>query len=1201
MNYAPEKVGINKTSATLFIGVGGIGSEIITRIAEMCRDGETGNIRFVAMDTNVNDLRGVKGSKANVTLIQTSSPQTVLDYLRHDDDARLKWFPNNTTMYSKTVSEGAGQVRAISRLALNATIKTGEIQKLYKAIDSLFLKDGEELKQALRVIVVSSACGGTGSGIAMTVGMMVRKYLQKHYREKSLIVRGFLLLPGVMDTVIKTEVERESLRRNGYATVKEINAFMIKASGFCGVRKDLERFDDLHIDIPTTSSGVERLDNLPFDFCFLLDRVDQSQESMQTLDQYKDFAARSLYEQNIGPMQRDAFSMEDNIIKEVSNGDNLGRNRFGGIGASVVRYPYEDIADYIAYSRAMDRIGDGDTVGEWIKYDKKYSEARAEFKKKRATSNEPAPELSEIYIAEVNRGEKRFDNDIKRYLSNDPEKVEEETLKTVNNFLKQYENELLKEFLKMPEIKGLMITVNSLAIEKQYDSNEEDRGHAVENLAAVRSYESIVKSRAASVAKSKARSLMYDAPAITSQDVKPFHIERLLRSNDGAMHPNAMRYMLYLLKNNMDARYKKSKSRAEDAFRQLMIYSPQADNEDFFDVKARYSKEKERNFDQVCAIENMDLGLIDKISGGFNPLWNKLNELFPAYVAAVNAYRDEVIKEAAYDVARNYVAQLCAELERFFNSFEAKVVSLSRRKDEIVQKLKFNKGDSVRNVCATREQLDMLMDMCPEGSEGLLLPDKLNAQIFENIKKNAECDRLAAYDTYGSYVKTDIFDDVVLDYFRESIRRDCDEVINLNIIRAIITEQKLQAFINENSLKGPDEDIVVPVISDESRYSYLKDTVDSGRKLASPGISCANFNEPRDVPLCAYNKSLDDIREFNVKQTLESIGISPRAADSVSKYEIRFFNALYNITPDKLARFRSPEACASDGQSSDDSGIYYKAYHDYIKKIGPDSTKCATISLHIDKRWDSITEMPEISMDEHNKEMMKIHSALIYGVVHGMLRTHPSSKYDSAKRIYALEDTEGELTALIVSNETECDEFYEVLDSLYRDRASVAKIESMAKERRKYDEQANHRYNESAFMRDVMSFEVSDIHAAPTSLFEIPLAYYNSLPRAKLDDNELAIMTDSVIKVLEEEVDRYEQESDKAPFLSKLLEEQFRLFVRNFKNDAYNVGDSLRRNTDISDNRVVNIAFRKVSNKLEKLRTFNFVDKIEELRELIKS
>ena len=1202
MSNKKEKIGINTTPATLFVGCGGIGSKIVTRVAQRCAPGEAKNIRFVAMDTDANDLRGVKSTGANITYVQTSSPQSVYDYLKNDTEARTKWFPCNTTMYSKTVSEGAGQVRAISRLALNATIKTGQIQKLYKAIDDLFLKDGEDLKQALRVVICSTAAGGTGSGIAMTVGMLIREYMHKHYREKSLIVRGYILLPGVLDTVISTETERESLRRNGYATIKEINAFMMKASGFCGVRKDLARFDDLHIDVPTTSGGVERLDNLPFDFCFLLDRVDSSQESMQSLDQYMTFAARSLYEQSIGPMQRKAFSMEDNIIKEFANGENLGRNRFGGIGAATLQYPYEDIADYIAYSRAIDRIGSEDNVGEWIKYDKRFAERRAEFRKKRASSIETEPVLREVYISEVNNGEQRFDNDVKRYLANDVDRVQEETQKSVRTYLKHFDDELLNEFLKLPELKGTMLMVQGLAMEKDYEGDEDLRGKASDNLGLLRGYERIVKMSAASTAKARARAILHDAPAVDSEAVKPYHLETLLKSHEGAMHPNAIRYMLYLLENELEKRTKKVKKETEDCFAQLQLFSPQADNEDYFDVKGGASKDvTEKSIDDVVALENTDVSVIQKLfGGGLKPLWEKLNEVFPAYVAAINNYRDALIKEASYSLAANYLAQLSRQFESFYNSFETKVVLLSRAKEDIVSKLKFKKGDSIRYICSTKPQMDLLLKMCPEGSEGLMLPEKLNAKVFETVKKNAESDRLAAYDTYSSYTKADVFDDVLLGYFKESVRDDCDEIINLNIIKALFTEQRLQAFLDANALKEEGEELIQPRIDDEQRNTYLRDALFAGRKLASPGISCENFNEPRELSLCSYSETLNNMREMNVQQTLESIGFNAIPSDTVSKYEISFFGAVYNITPDKLARFRSPEDCKTDEQYGAETGIYYKAYQDYVKKIGPDSTKSATISLHIDKRWDSITEMPEISLNAYKEQMIRTHMALLYGVIHGMLKTHPSSRYDADKRIYALEDTEGDLTPLVVSNGTECDEFYEVLDSLYRDRASVAKIEEMTQERRKYDEQANHRFDESAFLRDLNSFIIGDGHKAPTSAFEIPLTYFNSLPRAKLDDNELAVMIDAVIRMIKNEVNRYEQDGDKAPFLAKRLEEQFLLLVENFNNDEYNENDAIRKNSTLADNRVINVAMRKVSNTLEQLNVSNFSERILALRKLVK-
>ena len=295
---------------TLFIGVGGTGCNIVKRVAEMCRPEEKENVSFACLDTNVNDLNTVASSSANIYYVQTSNTQTVGDYLNYDEDALKNWFPKSAVIYDKTVSEGAGQVRAISRLALNATIKTGKIDKLYNAIDSLFRKDGKEMKQAMRIVMVSTASGGTGSGMILPLSMFVRDYIKNKYPNTSLIVRALILLPETLDSVITSSAERESQRRNAYATIKEINAFMMKGSGFFDVDEDLKRYSNLHVDfnVPGTNE-LKSLSLLPFDFCFLLDGQNAEDNTMISLEQYKKQAARALYEQNIGPMQANAFSV----------------------------------------------------------------------------------------------------------------------------------------------------------------------------------------------------------------------------------------------------------------------------------------------------------------------------------------------------------------------------------------------------------------------------------------------------------------------------------------------------------------------------------------------------------------------------------------------------------------------------------------------------------------------------------------------------------------------------------------------------------------------------------------------------------------------------------------------------------------------------------------------------------------------------
>ena len=128
--------------------------------------------------------------------------------------------------------------------------------------------------------------------------------------------------------------------------------------------------------------------------------------------QYEIQAAQALYEQNIGPMQKKAFSVEDNIIKEMSNPGNYGRNRFGGIGAGVIRYPYEEIADYIAYDWALDSIGGEGEAAKWSKYDNAFEVKLREARKKGLSATE-APTRAEVYTEKMNTATDNFTKDLR--------------------------------------------------------------------------------------------------------------------------------------------------------------------------------------------------------------------------------------------------------------------------------------------------------------------------------------------------------------------------------------------------------------------------------------------------------------------------------------------------------------------------------------------------------------------------------------------------------------------------------------------------------------------------------------------------------------------------------------------------------------------------------------------------------------------
>lgn len=139
--------------------------------------------RICSFDTDINELREIREANPFIKTIQTSTKLTVGEYLNIDTHARDEWFPVNGILNSKSLTEGAGQVRAISRLALDTAIRAGNMEPLHNAIEELYKLEGDSSEQALRVVIVSSLAGGTGSGLILPVALYLKIILQPNFRQ----------------------------------------------------------------------------------------------------------------------------------------------------------------------------------------------------------------------------------------------------------------------------------------------------------------------------------------------------------------------------------------------------------------------------------------------------------------------------------------------------------------------------------------------------------------------------------------------------------------------------------------------------------------------------------------------------------------------------------------------------------------------------------------------------------------------------------------------------------------------------------------------------------------------------------------------------------------------------------------------------------------------------------------------------------
>ncbi|MBQ9974319.1 MAG: hypothetical protein IJP02_05100 [Oscillospiraceae bacterium] len=1171
---------------TLFVGVGGTGCKIVKKVAEKCAPEEKENINFLCLDTNVNDLNDVLNSKSKFYWVQTSNTQTVGSYLDFDEEARKKWFPKNSVMYDKTVSEGAGQVRAISRLALNSTIKTGRIRPLYDAIDELFRKTGREMKQAMRVVIASTASGGTGSGILLPLSMFIRDYVKEKYPNTSLIVRALILLPETLDSVIDSQTERDSQARNAYATIKELNAFMMKGSGFVDLDDDLKQFSDMHVNVSIAGSDNQKsLSLLPVDFCFLMDGQDAEDSTMISIAQYIEQAAQALYEQNIGPMQKKAFSVEDNIIKEMTKPGNYGRNRFGGIGAGVIRYPYEMVADYVAYDLALDSIGGEGDASKWTKYDKAIAAYKAEQKSRGVPMSTWDPD-GKIYCDTLHNAKDPFSKDLNNTFELDGFDSR------VKRFRKSFEDQVYRVVLADKRFNSVYNAAKQWESTPSFGESENKIADALDSLSA---YRSVVEARSKDgspivegiVTRWVESVMTNEQKTITINDT--YSIESLLKNAQGEIfHPCAVRYALYRLMDEFDKEVRSTKHlRAEESIETFKSkeYEFKFTNEKVFGIESLGELEKEP-------------GLIDKLKG-YKKLNEEANQDIPAYFMALEDYCKKVAVHAAYAKAYAYVKAFSEQFEQFFSTFVYKVKDLSRQKIDLVDLLAYKKGDSFVNICATEELLQEVSSFSLQKvqKETSMLSSDINGSIFDAVKRNAIFKM--ELDNSGGYIEEDrrvnIFDDILMGYFRDSVREKCDD-IDRDIIGAIELEQNLKNRIRQRRENGG-EFQAGGQSSQSDIERHIREVVEMGGRIAAPSVQRVTNEEPREIKVCAYNRSLLDNRKYRVKDLMPN----GEAVDTVSKYEIRFYNALYNVTPDKLKKFAAPFETETGKKSA---GTYHKAYSEYARLIGPDSTKNAAISTHIDKAWDSIKSMPELDFNYQQQVIQKVHKAFVYGLIHHAIQQRPLSAVANGKKVFLYRDSTNRDVELVVPNGTLCDEFYEVLDALYVNAKVVEDIGLIKGRKRAVSEAKNCNYEDTEFFRDMAGFNLlklldddaenknydgtqssldelkkkltenkkarSDREAAkkrhrnqrwdpsemehdgeiyvenPTSLFAIPLMFYCTLPNSGRYVSEITAMVDAVIDVFREEYSKWEKPEDVKFVLCTRLTDELNLLKKNY-------------------------------------------------------
>jgi len=1119
---------------TLIVGLGGIGSQITAKLSTMITDEKLRQkINFVVLDTDVNELDRIRREHPHIRGIQTSTNMTVGDYLHLDTHTRETSFPVNPNLYRKTLSEGAGQVRAISYLAFVTAMKRGQLGPLDDAIYDLYKLESGASKQVLRVIIVSSMAGGTGSGLILPVSMYIRQFLKTKIQIPGNITRGFFILPEVLYKNVPSETMRNAFKANAYAVLRELNAFILKADDNLPPRYK----GKVNLEFPVVGSDqFETYDVLPMDFCFMFDAQNNNSSKLNTTEQYLQHAATCIYAQSIGPMNARSNSSEDNVIRTLVSGQS--RNRYAGAGASELVYPSDHILNYISLKWAAQTV-----TGKWTLFDRDYknkSKQNNQAKMKGLPYDpdiRPETEYIKTIDAEIIKNEgDAFARVVRRATYNyDPQGLTEMGPKWDEyiNALREYVSTNAEQRKDVNDVRrnvdNLMAKVKKWDTNLPEDENLENVGRAYDML---KRYREIVKQRSDDVGRVAAYSIFKsdDGTDVTLSN-EYTRIEKYLKDDNKFIHPNSVRYFLYQTLQTLKEKLAEVKTRKGEHEAEFVRFDRIFDNPASRDVVETVS-----DFKNDLASAN----IFKKIRGYAADEVRKKSRDFEAFLNTVNEYRVDFPYFIVLEEAQRFVEKLCRSFEAFYDSFDGNVDEINRRIRTSEEQYCNKAGNTIRYVCVSKKCMEKFYDRMEFTGNAIDIPDQLSRNIYKKVREHSLLPESSRSKTFFK----DIFEKEILKHFKDSLEQVYGPVIKMDIIRALEVEAEFEADIHERGLVT----------------EYVRKVINDTKELAEPFINKPRGEVSVPIPACAYNENLKGTdnpeREDFINAELRPFGgVESNDEEGITIERILFYKAIYGLFPYDLLKFAPGQISEDKKQpSGPDAGEYYKIYFDMINRIGPDPLTTKVITPHLHKYWHLISEMPDLSDDEQKQHEMKIYRALLLGLVYNKIR------YDEiGEPEYRLYLNSKVKTPLVVSNRTTCDTFWEVIDALTYNPVTVNELLNVID--RVIDDEHKRNiidFKESQFYKGLKKLDLPEISNRlkevktggndadfNMSIFGIAMAYKVTMPPEDFIDDQGQLLLETIMDTLYEQVTRLCPETECGNIYAELVLDQLDTFYKN--------------------------------------------------------
>lgn len=983
---------------TLILGIGGIGCRIAAGVSDMLSAEDREYVGVVGMDTNVNDLK--KMEEHGMKTIQTSDDRRVRDYLQLHPEY-MSWFPVNRFTVDKGMVNGAGQIRAISRLAALASEESGAFIPIEEEIKRIRKNKGTGSNGNLTVMVVGSITGGTGAGIFLQMPYYIRRLMKNADGLDAIVIRGMFIGPDITVNVNPSKINRAAVRVNGYACLKELNALYMtqvlpnsenkirleyyeksnqeeEMAAAKLLKSSLDRsgadallYDD---DFPVESLDEDRKTiassgaNIPYDYLYLIEGSSASGGiGNVALSNVENQVSHMVFTLMFTPVRDNALSVEDNmVLQDMAEG---GMNRYSSAGLCRIVFPKEIAQEYVTLCTVRSMVKD-----EWLILDRKYNDAVIDARSRQRTDGMvEIPQLKKMYPALFEKEVKGDGKLGKLYKEAFVETADHAVVSRAVSIMRTIENQV-KEVLEADEV---------IRAQSECELKEENmKKFADAEIEIGKVYTALEEYR------KLAKRLIKEKQGQLANDLFPPSWESMRNRMDSKIciyqwlyhvHPITARYLCYDLILRLEKRI---------AVLEGKIAGIDLDDylQEDFDPKEKGIQTPDAALRRIREKKMLGVVSIGDEGRKLLKLRKKVKEVSETQTDLLTDYIRFSLELSTCQTLLNRTEQLSENYRIFFQTIGTMIEENNDRISRL-EEVRMPLGQM--GVYCSKEAFHAMAAEYRSTVDDEL-PLETKKAVFEQLFRvladdfNTEGKELTEHQKENRAVQkrialTGIFRTAVIDTINTDVRKYGAGIVDMNARQALIKQMQLETGKFETNCRTFKEDSI----------EYIRDKIQTAMKMADPmlAVNRATFADNTETVYLALHPDCAEMqegkpdagatKELYIPEATEATDNMPTTVlmdKEFSAYEIICFKARYKFLIEDLVKYQPNSENA-------------KAYRTRIQNIGkrpvnendPDAFK-TVVNPHLDRYWHEEGFIPEMSADARRKSKEDTLKAFVYAM-----------------------------------------------------------------------------------------------------------------------------------------------------------------------------------------------------------------------------